>query len=60
MKYNIRGDKLLVTKAIKNYIEEKLGKLDKYFKNKDLKANVLIKTRGNIKEIVLTLLLKDK
>ena len=31
MKLTIRGNKLEVTEAIKNYVEEKLGKLDKYF-----------------------------
>ena len=33
MKLNIRGDKLVVTDAIKNYIEEKLNRLNKYFDN---------------------------
>ena len=32
MKYNIRGDKMLITDAIKDYTETKLGKLEKYFK----------------------------
>ena len=36
MKLNIRGDKLVVTDAIKNYIEEKISKLDKYFDNTDI------------------------
>ena len=31
MKYNIRGDKILVTDSIKEYIIEKLNKLNKYF-----------------------------
>ena len=31
MKISIRGDKVEVTKAIKEYIESKLSKLDKYF-----------------------------
>ena len=29
MKYNIRGEKLEVTEAIREYINEKLGKMDK-------------------------------
>ena len=33
MKYNIRGDKLEVTDAIKGYVETKLDRLEKYFKN---------------------------
>ena len=31
MKYNIRGDKMLITDAIKDYTETKLGRLEKYF-----------------------------
>ena len=33
MKVNIRGDKVTVTKSIKDYISEKLSRLDKYFEN---------------------------
>ena len=29
MKYNVRGDKILVTDAIKDYITEKIDKLNK-------------------------------
>ena len=47
MKYNIRGDKLEVTDAIQSYIETKLDKLNKYFKEDDLLANVLLRVRGN-------------
>jgi len=50
MKCNVRGDKLKVTEAINSYIELKLGKLDKYFKD-EVNANVLVKTRGN-KDII--------
>lgn len=52
MKYIIRGEKVEVTEAIKKYITEKIGKLDKYFQKPDeIKANVLIKIRG-IEQIV--------
>ncbi len=47
MKYNIRGDKLEVTDAIQSYIETKLDKLNKYFKEDDILANVLLRVRGN-------------
>ena len=47
MKYNIRGDKLEVTDAIQGYIETKLNKLNKYFKEDDILANVLLRVRGN-------------
>ena len=42
MQINVRGDKVTVTPAIKKYIEEKLGKLDKYFENpEEIKASVI-------------------
>ena len=34
MKFNIRGQKLEVTDAIRSYIEEKIGRLEKYFEKK--------------------------
>ena len=47
MKFNIRGSKLKVTEAINNYIETKLSRLNKYFKDAgEIEANVLIKTQG--------------
>ena len=51
MKIQIRGDKIKVTKAIKDYIEEKLTRLDKYFKNSDdIKCSVLIRVKNNLSE----------
>ena len=47
MKYNIRGDKMVITDAIKDYTENKLSRLEKYFKDDDIKANVLARVRGN-------------
>ena len=55
MKYNIRGDKMVVTDAIKDYVEDKLGKLDKYFKENDVTANVLARVRGNSQIIEVTI-----
>ena len=52
MKYNIRGDKLVVTDAINSYVEGKLGKLDKYFRNDEIRANVLLKVRGANRQII--------
>ena len=44
MKCNIRGDKILVTKAIKEYVIEKISKLEKYFdKANEITANILVK-----------------
>lgn len=56
MKYNIRGEKVEITPAIKSYIEEKIGKLDKYFDDADLiNANVVIKIRGKAQKIEITI-----
>lgn len=47
MKFNIRGNKVEITEPIKKYVEEKIGRLDKYFENPDsLTANVLVRIRG--------------
>ncbi len=55
MDINIRGDKLTASKAIKDYINEKIGKLDKYFENpKKIKANVVIRSRDDNKIIEVT------
>ncbi len=57
MKNNIRGKNLEVTEAIHEYVEEKLSKLDKYFKESDnIKSNVLIKLRGHNQIIEVTIL----
>lgn len=55
MKYNIRGDKLEITDAINNYVESKLDKLNKYFKEDDILANVLLRVRGNSQIIEVTI-----
>ena len=56
MKFNIHGKKLDVTESIKNYIEEKIGRLDKYFENPDnITATVLIKLRGNEQVVEATI-----
>ena len=59
MLLNIRGDKLEVTDSIKNYIEEKLKRLDKYFETpEDLKANIVVRTRGIDQIIEVTIPIK--
>jgi len=56
MKFNIHGKKLEVTDSIKSYIEEKIGRLDKYFENpEDITATILIKLRGNEQVVEATL-----
>ena len=55
MKYNIRGDKMIITDAIRDYTETKLGRLEKYFKDDDITANVLAKVRGNSQIVEVTI-----
>lgn len=56
MKFNIHGKKIVVTDSIKSYIEEKIGRLDKYFENpEDINATVLIKLRGNEQVVEATI-----
>lgn len=56
MKFNIRGDKLEVTSAINDYVESKIGKLDKYFKDENIESNIVIKIRGNKQIIEVTII----
>ena len=55
MKYNIRGEKVEITPAIKSYIKEKIGKLDKYFENADdITASIVVKIRGKEQKMEIT------
>ncbi len=52
MKFNVHGKKVEVTEPIRNYIEEKIGRLDKYFENPtEITATVVVRIRG-IEQIV--------
>lgn len=52
MKFNIHGKKVEVTEPIKKYIEEKIGRLDKYLESpEDVTATVVVRIRG-IEQIV--------
>lgn len=55
MKYNIHGDKMIVTEAIKDYTENKLGRLEKYFKDDDITANIITRVRGNAQIVEVTI-----
>ena len=56
MIYNIRGDKILVTDAIKEYIASELDKLNKYFDSpEDITANILVKVKGFEQTIEVTI-----
>ncbi|MCI9281554.1 MAG: ribosome-associated translation inhibitor RaiA [Bacilli bacterium] len=55
MELNIRGDKLVVTKAIKDYVTDKMSKLDKYFEEASkIKASILIKVKNDEQIIEVT------
>lgn len=59
MKFNIRGQKVDVTSAIKEYAEKKIGKLDKYFPNAaELTASILLKVRGKEQTVEVTIPIK--
>ena len=56
MKFNIHGKKIDVTESIKSYIEQKIGRLDKYFENPDeITATALIKLRGKDQVVEITI-----
>jgi len=55
MKKNIRGDKLVVTDAIKAYIDEKIEKLQKYFDSSDIEAKIVIRVSNNKQIIEVTI-----
>lgn len=60
MKLIIRGKNLKITEAMNKYAEEKLSKLDRYFKNNDnLTANLLFKIDGVKQKIEITILLNN-
>ena len=55
MKCSIRGEKIRVTKAIEGYINSKLSRIDKYFKDDSIEAKVLIKLKGKKQAIEVTI-----
>ena len=59
MKFNIRGSKVKITSAINDYIEAKIGKLDKYLENPDeITANVVVRVKGNDQTVEVTIPMK--
>ena len=60
MEIIIRGDKLKITEAMKEYITEKMGKLDKYLENSDsVRASVVVKVRNHLEIVEITIPLKS-
>ena len=59
MEMIIRGDKIKITDAMNDYIEEKLGKLEKYLENSDtVRANVIVKVKNHEQRVEITIPLK--
>ncbi len=58
MEILIRGNKVEITDSMKNYVKEKLSKLDKYLVNQKAKATVLVKVRSYSQKVEVTIPLK--
>ena len=59
MEFIIHGRKVEVTDSIKRYIEEKIGRLDKYFEDpSNITATVVVKIRGKEQIVEVTIPLK--
>ena len=59
MKMNIRGSKIKITSSINDYVETKIGKLDKYLEKPDeITANVLVKVKGKDQTVEVTIPMK--
>ena len=60
MELVIRGDKIKVTDSIKNYLEEKLSKLDKYIENSsEVRATVVVRVSNHNQIVEITIPLKS-
>ena len=61
IRFEIHGENLTITDAIRNYIEEKIGKLERYFNNvPNATAHVKVKTYQNsATKIEVTIQLKN-
>jgi len=60
MKYNIRGENVEATEAIKNYVEKKVGKLEKYFDSPvNSEVHVNLSVHNNESKIEVTIPMKN-
>lgn len=56
MKYTIRGQKLEVTDAIRDYVVSKIDKMEKYFENPDeVSVKVVFSIRGREQKVEITI-----
>ena len=58
MEIFIRGTKLDITDSMKDYVKEKLSKLDKYLVDQKAKANILVKVHNYKQKVEVTIPLK--
>ena len=58
MEINVRGTKVEITESMRNYVSEKLGKLDKYISLEGVRASVLVKVRNYSQKVEVTIPLK--
>lgn len=60
MKINLRGDKIKITDAMKEYANEKLERINKYVDNHDnITANVIVKVENYKQKVEVTIPLKS-
>lgn len=60
MKFNIRGENITVTPALREYVEKKIGKLEKYFEQKPTSdVNVNMSVYNNEQKIEVTIPMKN-
>ena len=55
MRFNIHGKNIEVTDSIRGYIESKIGRIEKYFKDTDLEAVVNLRVRGKEQIVEVTI-----
>ena len=59
MEIIIHGDKLKITDAMREYIEEKLEKLNKYLENSEnVRASIMVKVKNHEQRVEITIPLK--
>lgn len=56
MKLNVRGDKVLLTDGIKDYINTKMARIEKYFgDDSNVNANIVVRLKGRDQIIEVTI-----
>ena len=59
MEIYVRGDKIEVTKAIQDYAQEKLGRIEKYLgDSSNIRATVVVNVKGHRQKVEVTIPLK--